>query len=300
MKMLTAALFLAALTAFAQQQPQNPPPRDPAEGGQATATKSTSAPSATSAVAPATTTTTLDTKPLRWRAIGPANMGGRIADFAVNEKDPYTIFAAVGTGGVLRTTNNGTTWQPVFDKEPVASTGSVAVSQNNPKIVWVGTGEGNSRNSSSWGNGIYKSTDGGDSWTNMGLPDSGDIPHIALDPKSDDVAYAAVLGHLWGPNKERGVYKTSDGGKSWQQVFSIDENTGAIDVMVDPSTPSTVYAAMWTRRRFPWGFNDGGPNSGIWKSIDAGKTWKKLTEGLPAETGRIGLDIYRKNPKTLY
>ncbi|HJW96243.1 MAG TPA: hypothetical protein VJ901_21725 [Thermoanaerobaculia bacterium] len=300
MRTLTAALLFAALTAFAQQ-PQQPttPPRDPAEGPSATATKVTSAPPAAAAVAPQAASV-FDTKPLRWRAIGPANMGGRIADFAVNEKDPYTIFAAVGTGGVLRTTNNGTTWQPVFDKEPVASTGSVAVSQNNPKIVWVGTGEGNSRNSSSWGNGIYKSSDGGDSWTNMGLPDSGDIPHIALDPKSDDVAYAAVLGHLWGLNKERGVYKTSDGGKSWQQVFSIDENTGAIDVMVDPSMPSTVYAAMWTRRRFPWGFNDGGPNSGIWKSIDAGKTWKRLTDGLPAETGRIGLDIYRKNPKTLY
>jgi len=301
MKLMSlACLVLAATTALAQQPPQ-PPPRDPAEGNQATATKSTSAPPPAAAAATAATApTTLDTKPLRWRAIGPANMGGRIADFAVNEKDPYTIFVAVGTGGVLRTTNNGTSWQGVFDKEPVASTGSVAVSPNNPKIVWVGTGEGNSRNSSGWGNGIYKSTDGGDTWTNMGLPDSGDIPHISLDPKNDDVAYAAVLGHLWGPNKERGVYKTSDGGKSWQQVFSIDENTGAIDVIVDPSMPSTVYAAMWARRRFPWGFNDGGPTSGIYKSIDAGKSWKKLTEGLPAESGRIGLDIYRKNPKTLY
>jgi len=292
MKMLTAALLLAATTAVAQQQqPQTPtPPPDPAEGRSAT-----SAPIPAAPAAPA-----LETKPLKWRAIGPANMGGRIADFAVNEKDPYTIFAAVGTGGVLRTTNNGTTWQPVFDKEAVASTGSVAVSQNNPKIVWVGTGEGNSRNSSSWGNGIYKSTDGGDSWKNVGLPDAGDIPKIALDPKNDDVAYAAVLGRLWGTNKERGVYKTSDGGKTWQQVFSIDENTGAIDVIVDPSAPSNVYAAMWTRRRFPWGFTEGGPNSGIYKSIDAGKTWKKLTDGLPAETGRIGLDIYRKNPKTLF
>jgi len=297
MKMLIAALLLAAATVSAQQ-PQTPP-RDPAEGAQATATKSTSAPPAAAAATPAAPSP-LETKPLKWRAIGPANMGGRIADFAVNEKDPYTIFVAVGTGGVLRTTNNGTTWQPVFDKQPVASTGSVAVSQNNPKIVWVGTGEGNSRNSSSWGNGIYKSTDGGDSWTNVGLPEAGDIPKISLDPKNDDVAYAAVLGHLWAPNKERGVYKTSDGGKTWQQVFALDQNTGAIDVIVDPATPSTVYAAMWTRRRYPWGFTDGGPASGIYKSIDAGKTWKRLGEGLPAETGRIGLDIYRKNPKTLY
>jgi photosystem II stability/assembly factor-like uncharacterized protein len=257
-------------------------------------------PPAAAAPAPPRAAAALDTKPLRWRAIGPANMGGRIADFAAVEKEPYTIFAAVGTGGVLRTTNNGTTWESVFDKQPVASTGSVAVSQNNPKIVWVGSGEGNSRNSSSWGNGVYKSTDGGDTWTKVGLPDSHDIPKIALDPKNDDIAYVAVLGHLWGANRERGVYKTSDGGKTWQQVFAIDENTGAIDVVVDPSNPSTVYAAMWARRRYPWGFNDGGGGSGIYKSIDAGKTWNRLTNGLPAETGRIGLDIYRKNPKTLF
>jgi len=244
--------------------------------------------------------TALDTHSLRWRSVGPANMGGRIADFAVVEKDPYTIYVAVGTGGVLKTTNNGTTWEPVFDKEAVASTGSVAVSQNNPKIVWVGTGEGNSRNSSSWGDGVYKSTDAGDTWKNVGLPDSHDIPKIALDPKNDDVAYAAVLGHLWAPNKDRGVYKTSDGGKTWQHVLAVDENTGAIDVIVDPSNPMNVYAAMWARRRYPWGFSNGGATSGIYKSIDAGKTWKKLTEGLPAEVGRIGLDIYRKNPKVLF
>lgn len=244
--------------------------------------------------------TALDTHSLRWRSLGPANMGGRIADFAVVEKEPYTIYVAVGTGGVLKTTNNGTTWEPVFDKQPVASTGTVAVSQNNPKVVWVGTGEGNSRNSSSWGDGVYKSTDGGDTWKNVGLPESHDIPKIALDPKNDDTAYVAVLGHLWAPNKERGVYKTSDGGKTWQQVFAIDENTGAIDVVVDPSNPMNVYAAMWARRRYPWGFTNGGATSGIYKSIDAGKTWKKLTDGLPTEAGRIGLDIYRKNPKIVY
>jgi photosystem II stability/assembly factor-like uncharacterized protein len=293
-KTLIAAFLFAATTAFSQQtQPAPQPPRDPAEGGQTTATKATGESGPSNPI-------TLETKPLRWRSIGPANMGGRVADFAVVEKDPYTIFVATGTGGVFRTTNNGTTWEGVFDKQPVASTGSVAVSQNNPKIVWVGTGEGNSRNSSSWGNGIYKSADGGDTWTNMGLPDSHDIPKIALDPKDDNVVYAAVLGHLWGANKERGVYKTSDGGKTWSQVLAIDENTGAIDVIVDPSSSSTVYAAMWARRRYPWGFTNGGSTSGIYKSIDAGKTWKKLTDGLPAEAGRIGLDIYRKNPKTLF
>jgi len=306
---LFPVLLLAALPVaghlFAQQpQPASPtPPRDPAEGGLTTATKATSGTPAAAAgapAAPATTGASFETKPLRFRSIGPANMGGRIADFAVNEKDPYTIFAAVGTGGVLRTTNNGTTWEPVFDKQTVASTGSVALSPTNPKLVWVGTGEGNSRNSSSWGNGIYKSIDGGDTWTNMGLPDAGDIPRVAIDPKSDDVIYAAVLGHLWGPNKERGIYKTTDGGKSWNAVLQTDENTGGIDVLVDPSNSQNVYAALWTRRRYPWGFTNGGPASGIYKSADAGKTWKKLTDGLPENVGRIGLDLYRKNPKTLF
>jgi photosystem II stability/assembly factor-like uncharacterized protein len=302
---LCTVVLLAALPVFGQQtHPASPaPPRDPAEGGATTATKTTGGTPATATATPAATSAAgaaFETKPLRFRAVGPANMGGRIADFAVNEKDPYTMFVAVATGGVLRTTNNGTSWTPVFDKQSVASTGSVAVSQTNPKLVWVGTGEGNSRNSSSWGNGIYKSTDGGDSWTNMGLPDAGDIPKIAIDPKNDDVVYAAALGHLWGPNKERGIYRTGDGGKTWAAVLQMDENTGGIDVVVDPSNSQNVYAALWTRRRFPWGFQNGGPASGIYKSADAGKTWKKLTEGLPDSVGRIGLDLYRKNPKTLF
>jgi photosystem II stability/assembly factor-like uncharacterized protein len=301
---LVALVLFSVLPLLGQQtQPASPaPPRDPAEGGVTTTTKSTSGTPATpAAAAPAATAgTTLETKPLRWRAIGPANMGGRIADFAVNEKEPYTMFAAVGTGGVLRTTNNGTTWEPVFDKQAVASTGSVAISQTNPKLVWVGTGEGNSRNSSSWGNGIYKSIDGGDKWTNMGLPEAGDIPKVAIDPKNDDVVYAAVLGHLWGTNKERGIYKTADGGKTWNAVLQTDENTGGIDVLVDPSNSLNVYAALWARRRSPYGFSNGSPASGIYKSADAGKTWKKLSEGLPERVGRIGLDLYRKNPKTLF
>src|ERR1044071_2698482 len=256
-----AALLLFA---FAQQPPQ-PPPKDPAESVQTPASKTT-------APAAAQPSAALDVKPLRWRSIGPANMGGRISDFAVVEKDPYTIYAGVGTGGVLKTTNNGTTWQGVFDKQPVASVGAVAVSQNNPKIVWGGTGEGNSRNSSSWGDGVYKSVDGGDTWTNVGLRDTHDIPRIALDPKNDDIVYVAALGHLWGANKERGIFKTADGGKTWQHVLAVDENTGGIDVVVDPSTPSTVYAAMWAPRRHPWGFTNGGATGGVFKSIDPGET----------------------------
>src|ERR1041385_1912941 len=328
-----AAILLFATSLFAQQ-PQ--PPRDPAEGAQTPPSKTTPGTSqpttATPAVnQPAVRPPSLDTRPLRWRSTGPANKGGRPDAFAVVEKDSYTIYAGVGTGGVLKTTNNGTTWQGIFDKEPVASVGAVAVSQNNPKIVWVGTGEGNSRNSSSWGNGVYKSADGGEPWTNMGLRDTQDVPKISLDPKNDDVVYVAALGHLWGANRERGIFKTIDGGnnwqpvpcagalghlwganrergifktidggKTWQHVLAVDENTGAIDVIVDPATPSTVYAALWARRRYPWGFTNGGATGGVFKSIDAGKTWQKLTNGLPAEMGRIGLDIYRKNPRVLY
>jgi photosystem II stability/assembly factor-like uncharacterized protein len=299
LSMLFAAALCLTVPLAAQTPPQQtPPPADPAEARSEPATKTT-APAVTGGTS-ASSSSTLDTKPLRWRAIGPANMGGRISDFAVVEKTPYTMFAGVGTGGVLRTTNNGTTWEPVFDKQSVASIGSVAVSQSNPKIVWAGSGEGNSRNSSSWGNGVYKSVDGGDSWTNMGLPESHDIPHLAIDPKNDDVVYAAVLGHLWAPNRERGIYKTTDGGKTWQPSLQIDENSGAIDVLIDPSNSSNVYAAFWARRRMPWGFTNGGTTSGIYKSTDAGKSWKKMTDGLPESVGRIGLDIYRKNPKVLY
>jgi photosystem II stability/assembly factor-like uncharacterized protein len=289
----TFALSLSAFAQTAQQPPSAATPHDPAEGQPASTTK-------TAAPAPAAAPAMLDPKPLRWRSIGPANMGGRIADFAVVEKDPYTIFVATGTGGAFRTTNNGTTWEPIFDKQPVASTGSVAVSQSNPKIVWIGTGEGNSRNSSSWGNGIYKSDDGGDTWKNVGLPEAGDIPKIAIDPKNDDVVYAAALGHLWGTNKERGIYKTADGGKTWNAVLQVDERTGGIDVLVDPSDSKIVYAALWSRLRTPYSFVNGGTTSGIYKSIDAGKTWQKQNNGLPEEVGRIGLDIYRKNSKTLF
>src|ERR1041385_9468436 len=200
--------------------------REPAGGPQTPPSKTTPGTSqptpATPAVnQPAVRPPSLDTRPLRWRSIGPANMGGRIADFAVVEKDPYTIYAGVGTGGVLKTPNTGPTWQGIFDKEPVASVGAVAVSQNNPKIVWAGTGEGNSRNSSSWGNGVYKSADGGETWTNMGLRDTQDVPKISLDPKNDDVVYVAALGHLWGASRERGIFKTIDGGKTWQHVLAV-------------------------------------------------------------------------------
>jgi photosystem II stability/assembly factor-like uncharacterized protein len=239
-------------------------------------------------------------KQMKWRAVGPANMGGRIADFAVDPKSPYTIFVATATGGLLKSKDNGTTWAGVFEHESVASTGAVAIAPSDSKIVWLGTGEPNGRNSSSWGNGIYKSTDSGATWTNMGLKDSQDIARIAIDPSDPNVVYVAVLGHLWGPNKERGVYKTTDGGHTWTPSLQIDENVGASDLVMDPSDRNTLYAAMYYRRRSPYSFTSGGPIGGIYKTSDAGKTWKKLAGGLPSQTGRIGLDIYRKNSQVVY
>ncbi|MFN8579729.1 MAG: hypothetical protein U0163_01945 [Gemmatimonadaceae bacterium] len=238
---------------------------------------------------------------LRYRNIGPANMSGRITDVAVNEANSYEFYVASATGGVWKTTDNGVTWAPVFDRATTHSVGSIAVDQLRPQNVWVGTGEATNRQSSSWGDGVYKSTDGGRTWTNMGLSEGRHVARIAIDPTNSDVVYVAVPGHLWGPNPERGLYKTVDGGRTWQLVLKKDEDTGAVDVAIDPSDPQTVYAAMYQRRRQPFGFVGGGPGSGLYKSTDAGRTWKQLTAGLPTTTvGRIGISIYRKDPRVVY
>ncbi|HXU10494.1 MAG TPA: hypothetical protein VN898_00885, partial [Candidatus Binatia bacterium] len=168
------------------------------------------------------------------------------------------------------------------------------------KVVWVGPGEGNGRNSSSWGNGVYRSTDAGGTWTHVGLEETRDIPRLAVDPRNPDVLYVAALGRLWGPNPERGVYKTGDGGKTWRQVLKVDANTGACDVVIDPQHPDTVYAGMYSRRRTPWSFSGVGETGGIFRSDDGGQTWKKKTNGLPPRTGRIGFAVYPKNPGIVY
>ena len=238
---------------------------------------------------------------LRFRNIGPATMGGRIDDFAVLETNPSVFYVATATGGLWKTMNNGTTWESLFNDQDVVSIGDVAIAANDANVVWVGSGENNNRQSGSWGNGIYKSVDGGHSWRNMGLAESRHIARIVVDPVDHDVVYAAALGHLWGPNKERGVYKTTDGGLTWQAVLQVDENTGATEIVMDPANNKVLYAATYQRRRTNWGFNGGGPGSGIWKSSDAGRTWTKLTKGIPeGDLGRIGLDVYRKDPNVLY
>lgn len=241
---------------------------------------------------------------LKWRCIGPANPGGRIDDFAVAESDPDIIYMAAASGGVWKTTSNGTTWEPIFDVQTNSTIGDVTVSSSHPDIVWVGSGEANNRQSSSWGDGVYKSTDGGKTWKNMGLNDTHHIGRIVIHPIDPDVVYVAALGHLWGPNKERGLFKTIDGGKTWINVLYIDENTGVVDVAMDLENPGTLYAATYQRQRRGWGFSGGGPGSGLYKSTDGGESWVELTDGehgLPAGMiGRIGIDIYRGDPRIVY
>jgi photosystem II stability/assembly factor-like uncharacterized protein len=238
---------------------------------------------------------------LQFREIGPATPGGRIDDFAVLENNPAVFYVATATGGLLKTTNNGTTFESVFDNEATSSIGDVAIAPNDPNLVWVGTGENNNRQSSSWGDGVYKSTDGGKTWKNMGLRNSKHIARIIVDPVDHDVVYVAALGSLWGPGGDRGVYKTGDGGLTWNRVLATDENTGATELVMDPSNNKTLYAATYQRRRSTWGMNGGGPGGAIWKSTDAGRSWAKLTKGMPeGPLGRIGMDIYRRDPNLVY
>ncbi len=241
-------------------------------------------------------------KNFRWRSIGPASMGGRIDDLAVVESNPYVIYVGAATGGVWKSTNNGTTFEPIFDTYPVSSIGDIAVSQSDPNQVWVGTGEPNNRQSSSFGDGIYKSTDAGKTFTNMGLRETQTIARVVIDPKDNNTVYVAALGHLFGSNKERGIYKTTDGGKTWANIKFIDEDTGFTDIVIDAADNKTLYAASYQRRRTPWGYNGGGPGSGLWKTTDAGKNWTRLEgNGLPAGLlGRIGLDVSRSNPSVVY
>ncbi len=238
---------------------------------------------------------------LEFRTIGPATMSGRIVDIAVTNVNPYTFYVASATGGVWKTTNNGIVLTPVFENEGTHSVGDVAVHQVDTNIVWVGTGERASRQSSSWGDGVYKSTDGGESWTNMGLRDSHHVGRIALHPSNSDIVYVAAMGHLWGPNDERGLYMTNDGGANWRRVLEGDENTGVVDVAIDHSDPDIIYAAKYQRRRRPFGFHGGGPGSGLYKSVDGGNSWTELTDGLPeGDIGRIGISIYRSDPNIVY
>ena len=241
---------------------------------------------------------------LKWRSIGPVNTSGRIDDFSVGRVhgQPDQVYVATATGGVFKSTNGGTSWEPVFDKvDAMMSIGAVRVAPSNANVVWVGTGEANNRQSSSWGDGVYKSTDAGKSWKSMGLRETRSIARIVIDPGNYDIVYVAAAGHLWGPNAERGVFRSTDGGQSWKKVLYVDPNTGATDLVIDPMNPNVLYAAMYQRQRSAWGFNGGGPGSGIYKTTDGGTTWTKLTNGLPAgDKGRIALDLFPSDGRIVY
>ncbi len=244
-------------------------------------------------------------KNFTYRNLGPFRSGSWIADFAVPESPPeahlYTFYVAGRNGGLWKTTNNGTTFEPLFDDQDVFSIGDIALAPSNPDILWVGTGEHTTARSAYWGDGIYKSTDGGKTWKNMGLKDTHHIGRILVHPTNPDIVYVAAEGHLFSDNEERGVFKTSDGGKTWKKSLYINEKVGAIDLAMNRDNPDVLYAAAYDKQRFPWHFEAGGPGSGIYKTIDGGRTWEKLKSGLPKGTiGRIGLDIYRKNPDIVY
>ena len=238
---------------------------------------------------------------LRLRLIGPAFTSGRISGFAVDPNNPTRYYVAVASGGVWKTTNAGTTWTPIFDSESSYSIGAIALDPKNPLTVWVGTGENNSQRSVSYGSGLYKTDDGGRTWRNVGLKTSEHIGRIAIDPKDSNIVYVASQGPLWGPGGERGLYKTTDGGKMWKSILAISEHTGVTDVVIDPNDANTVYAAAYQRRRHMWTLINGGPESAIYKSTDAGATWNKLRTGLPnVDLGRIGLTISPVDSNVLY
>ncbi len=244
-------------------------------------------------------------KALKFRALGPYRAGSWVTSFAVPEGPGrahlYTLYVGTRNGGVWKTTNNGVTFEPVFDGQRRLSIGDVAVAPSNPDIVWVGTGEAYCARSSNSGDGVYKSLDGGRTWENMGLRDSHHIARVIIHPANPDIVYVAAMGHLFSDNAERGVFKTSDGGRTWRKVLYINEKIGAVDLAMVRSEPDVLYAAMYDKVRLPWHYELGGPGTGIYKTSDGGRTWTRLEGGLPTgRIGRIGLDVYQKDPNILY
>jgi photosystem II stability/assembly factor-like uncharacterized protein len=251
---------------------------------------------------------------LPWQHLGPTNISGRATDVAVAEPrgQTYTMYVGTAGGGVWRTVNEGVTWTPVFDDQITTSIGDIAIAPSDPDQVWVGTGEANIFRSSHAGAGIYKSTDAGDSWTHMGLTETQTIARIVVHPTNPDVVWVAASGHEYRDNPDRGLYKTTDGGRSWDRVLFVDDMTGAIDVVIHPEDPETLYAATWQRRRAPFndprnepaftGSDDPFGGSGVWKTTDGGETWRQINDGLPAARyrGRIGIDVARSQPETVY
>jgi photosystem II stability/assembly factor-like uncharacterized protein len=237
---------------------------------------------------------------LEYRSIGPAAMGGRVADVEGVPGDPNVVYVASASGGLWKTTNGGTTWKPIFERQGTISLGDIALAPSNPEVVWVGTGETNVRNSVSFGDGVYKSTDGGKTWQHMGLTDTERISAIVINPQNPDIVYIGALGHAFGANEERGVFMTTDGGKTWTKTLYIDNQHGVADLEIDPTNPNILYVGMWSFERKPWTYRSGSEKGGVYKSIDGGRTWNKLTNGLPKLMGRIGIRVAPSNPNVVY
>ncbi len=214
-----------------------------------------------------------------FRSIGPAVMMGRVDDIEGAEKDPMILYVGFATGGLWKSTDGGIHWRSLFDNMPNESIGDIAIAPSDPNVVYVGMGEANNRQSSSIGDGIWGTKDGGQTWQHLGLDDTQSIGRVVVDPTNPNIVFVAAMGHLFGPNQERGLYKSTDGGKTWKKAKYIDENTGFTDVAIDPANPKILYAASYSRQRTWWGYNGGGPNSGLWKSTDGGETWTKITGG---------------------
>lgn len=238
---------------------------------------------------------------MEWRSLGPSNFGGRVVDVEVDPRDRSVWYVVTGSGGIWKTVNKGTTFEPLFDRQPVFSIGDLALAPSAPDVLYVGTGEANNQRSSYWGNGIWKSTDAGKTWSHVGLEGTDHIGRVVVHPKNPDIVYVAALGALYSPNRERGLYRTTDGGKSWNCVQWISEDVGFVDIVLDPSDPGRLLAASYDRRRRAWDFRETGPGSGIWRSEDAGATWERIEGGLPGgEIGRIGLAYAPSDPAIVY
>jgi len=237
---------------------------------------------------------------LEWRSIGPANMGGRTADVEGVAGDPDIVYVGTASGGIWKTVNGGQTWRPIFERQGTISVGDLALEPKNPEVIWVGTGESNVRNSVSFGDGVYKSTDGGKTWQHMGLRNTERISRIVINPRNPDVVYVGALGHAFGANEERGVFMTTDGGKTWTKTLYIDAEHGISDLDIDPVNPNVLYAGVWSFRRMPWTHRSGSERGGVFKSIDGGRTWNKLTVGLPKLIGRIGVKVAPSSPNVVY
>ncbi|MFL6286146.1 MAG: WD40/YVTN/BNR-like repeat-containing protein [Pyrinomonadaceae bacterium] len=237
---------------------------------------------------------------LEWRSIGPANMGGRIADIEGVAGNPNLVYVATASGGLFKTTNGGVRWTPLFERQGSISIGDIALEPGNPDVVWLGAGESAVRNSVSFGDGVYKSTDGGRTWQHMGLRETEHVSKILINPRNTDVVYVGAQGHAFAPNEERGVFMTTDGGRTWAKTLYIDAEHGVADMDIDPSNPNIVYAVMWKFRRTPWTHTSGDERGGLFRSIDGGRTWKKLEGGLPKVVGRIGVAVAASSPNVVY